>query len=181
MTEMTKTQRQELADYYDTHDTTPEMEGGEWVDEPATDPMVTTSLRLPLGVMRAVRAAAAAEKVKPTALIRRWVEDALSGQPTIADPVKADLAGLSFKMDRVLGLLGDIGSTAVVGIGAGRTSRPTKTAPTKKATKAAATKKAMPSKTAAKKATTKRADQYAPAAKGPKGAAARSTTTGRFK
>ncbi len=38
------------------------------------DPMITTSLRLPKSLLDWVREQAAAEHTKPTALIRRWIE-----------------------------------------------------------------------------------------------------------
>lgn len=112
MTGMTKAQREELANYYSTHSTADGMGGGEWVNEPAVDPMVTTSLRLPVELMQAVRAMAAREGLKPTALMRRWVEEAVSGRsvstPSGSQPVKDDLQGLSAKVDQVLGLLGNM-------------------------------------------------------------------------
>ena len=44
--------------------------------EDADDPMITTSLRLPQSVLDRVRLLAARNGVKPTALIRRWTEQA---------------------------------------------------------------------------------------------------------
>ena len=44
--------------------------------EDANDPMITTSLRLPKSVLDRVRLLAARDGVKPTALIRRWTEQA---------------------------------------------------------------------------------------------------------
>lgn len=66
-----------LREYYDTTDTAEEMtdESGRWEADAAADPMVTTSLRLPRSLLTWVRDQAAAEQVKPTALIRRWIED----------------------------------------------------------------------------------------------------------
>ncbi|HZZ48974.1 MAG TPA: hypothetical protein VFE65_19005 [Pseudonocardia sp.] len=61
----------ELREHYDTHDTSHEMEGGEWITEVDNDPMVTTSLLLPKSVLDDVRALARAGGVKPTALRRR--------------------------------------------------------------------------------------------------------------
>ncbi|MDQ3154977.1 MAG: hypothetical protein M3R63_25660 [Actinomycetota bacterium] len=50
MTEQTKLQR--LAEYYDTHDTSEELERAERVDEPVDpDPMVSLSLRLPTSLL----------------------------------------------------------------------------------------------------------------------------------
>ncbi|MFC0434097.1 CopG family transcriptional regulator [Kutzneria buriramensis] len=44
--------------------------------EDANDPMITTSLRLPQSVLDRVRVLATRDGVKPTALIRRWTEQA---------------------------------------------------------------------------------------------------------
>jgi hypothetical protein len=58
--------------------------------EDANDPMITTSLRLPQSVLDRVRVLAARDGVKPTALIRRWTEQAcvrewpeVASRPTI--------------------------------------------------------------------------------------------------
>ncbi|MGQ0779138.1 MAG: hypothetical protein ACT4NY_32785 [Pseudonocardiales bacterium] len=64
----------ELAEYYDTHDTSAEMEHGHWETDTVADPMITTSLRMPKSLLDWVRAQAEAAHVKPTALIRRWIE-----------------------------------------------------------------------------------------------------------
>ena len=63
-----------LAEHYDTTDLSSELDRAEF-DE-TSDPMITTSLRLPKSVLDRVRALAADEGVKPTALMRRWVERA---------------------------------------------------------------------------------------------------------
>jgi hypothetical protein len=107
MSEMTEAQREKLATYYSTRSTVDGMSAGEWVNEPAADPMVTTSLRLPVHLMQTVRAMAASEGVKPTALIRRWVEDAVSGRSGW-EPSKDDLERLTAKVDQMLGLLGNV-------------------------------------------------------------------------
>jgi predicted DNA-binding protein len=70
---MNRKQIEELAEYYDTHDTADEMDGGRVV-EPLVDPMVVVSLRLPKHVVDQVRALAAERGVRPTALLREWVE-----------------------------------------------------------------------------------------------------------
>lgn len=66
-----------LAAYYSTHDTSSEMEDGEWVDP---RPMQTTSLRLPADVLDAVKALAQARGQRYTALIREIIEQVVSGQ-----------------------------------------------------------------------------------------------------
>lgn len=71
---MRRDELERLADYYDTHSTAEEMEGGRVEVEPVERPMVSTSLRLPKPIMDAIRAAAARRGVRPTALMREWVE-----------------------------------------------------------------------------------------------------------
>lgn len=87
MTEQSKLQR--LAEYYDTHDTSDELERAELVDEPVdADPMVSLSLRLPKSVLDWVRAHARAEHTKPTQLIRRWIEERRTGEPSLEERVR---------------------------------------------------------------------------------------------
>jgi hypothetical protein len=89
MTEQTKLQR--LAEYYDTHDTSPELEQAELVDEPVDpDPMVSLSVRLPKSLLDWVRGQARAEHTKPTQLIRRWIEEhrATGEQPSLEERVR---------------------------------------------------------------------------------------------
>ena len=88
MTEQTKLQR--LAEYYDTHDTSAELERAERVDEPVDpDPMVSLSLRLPKSLLDWVRAQARTEHTKPTQLIRRWIEERRSsGEPSLEERVR---------------------------------------------------------------------------------------------
>jgi predicted DNA binding CopG/RHH family protein len=69
----------ELAKYYDGHDTSAEMESGHWVTEPPeSDPMITTSLRLPKSLLDRVRTRAAEDDMKATAWIRALIEVSLS-------------------------------------------------------------------------------------------------------
>ena len=87
MTEQSKLQR--LAEYYDTHDTSDELKRAELVDEPVdADPMVSLSLRLPKSVLDWVRAQARAEHTKPTQLIRRWIEERRTGEPSLEERVR---------------------------------------------------------------------------------------------
>ena len=65
----------QLRDYYDTADLSAEIEHAHWETDVEPDPMVTTSLRLPKSVLDWVRQQAETEHVKPTALIRRWIEE----------------------------------------------------------------------------------------------------------
>ena len=64
-----------LREHYDTTDTAEEIERSEgtWETDVESDPMVTTSLRLPKSDLDWVREQASAAGVKPTALIRRWI------------------------------------------------------------------------------------------------------------
>ncbi|MGH4016050.1 MAG: hypothetical protein ACRDSL_19430 [Pseudonocardiaceae bacterium] len=88
MTEPTKLQR--LAEYYDTHDTSTEIQRAELVDEPVDpDPMVSLSLRLPKSLLDWVRTQARAEHTKPTQLIRRWIEEhRSSGELSLEERVR---------------------------------------------------------------------------------------------
>jgi hypothetical protein len=63
-----------LAAYYDANDTSSEMEHGSWVDP---RPMQTTSLRLPVDMVKALKALAQARGIRYTALLRELLEDAL--------------------------------------------------------------------------------------------------------
>lgn len=87
MSEQTKLQR--LAAYYDIHDTSDELERAERVDEPADpDPMVSLSLRLPKSLLDWVRTQARTEHTKPTQLIRRWIEERRTGEPSLEERVR---------------------------------------------------------------------------------------------
>jgi hypothetical protein len=73
-----------LADYYDSHDTSAEMEHGAWVEP---QPMTTTSLRLPADVISQLRLQAEARHVRYTTYVRSILERAARGglPPEIAD------------------------------------------------------------------------------------------------
>lgn len=88
MPDQSKLQR--LADYYDTHDTSEELERAELVEEPAEpDPMVSLSLRMPKSLLDWVRAQARTEHTKPTQLIRRWIEEhRATGQLSLEERVR---------------------------------------------------------------------------------------------
>lgn len=64
----------EIAKYADSHDFAAEMEQGVWETDTEDDPMLTTSLRLRKSLLARVRAQAAAEHVRPSVLIRQWIE-----------------------------------------------------------------------------------------------------------
>lgn len=63
-----------LAAHYDTHDTSPEMRHGEWVDP---RPMKTTSLRLPSEVVETLKNLARRRGIRYTSLVREIIEEAL--------------------------------------------------------------------------------------------------------
>lgn len=88
MTEQTKLQR--LAEYYDIHDTSEELERAELIDEPMDpDPMISLSLRLPKTLLDWVRGQARTEHTKPTQLIRRWIEERRAiGEPSLEERVR---------------------------------------------------------------------------------------------
>lgn len=64
----------EIAAHAQAHDLSEEMEQGVWETDTETDPMITTSLRLPKSLLDWVRAQAAAQHVRPSGLIRQWIE-----------------------------------------------------------------------------------------------------------
>ncbi len=63
-----------IADHAETHDFSTDMEQGVWETDTETDPMVTTSLRLPKSLLDWVREQSAAQHVRPSGLIRQWIE-----------------------------------------------------------------------------------------------------------
>lgn len=63
-----------IATHSQAHDFSAEMEQGVWETHTETDPMITTSLRLPKSLLDWVREQAAAEHVRPSGLIRQWIE-----------------------------------------------------------------------------------------------------------
>jgi len=87
-----------IAQDYQTSDASAELDQADYDDTSVAEPMVTTSLRLPKPVMDAVRAAADARGMRPTALMREWVEQQVVEQATAGDrliPVSAVLAFLA--------------------------------------------------------------------------------------
>ena len=65
-----------LAEYYDTHDTSTEMDNGDWVEP---QPMVTTSLRLPADVIDQLKQQARTRHVRYTTYVRAILEHAARG------------------------------------------------------------------------------------------------------
>jgi Arc/MetJ-type ribon-helix-helix transcriptional regulator len=64
----------EIADYAEDHDFAAEMEQGAWEGDTDADPMITTSVRLPKSLLDWIRQRAAAQHVRPSVLIRQWIE-----------------------------------------------------------------------------------------------------------
>jgi predicted DNA-binding protein len=69
-----------LRDHYDKGDFSEDIEQAEEVKGPLVQPYVTTSIRLPMSVMRQVRRLAAKRGAKPTVLLREWVEAAIADE-----------------------------------------------------------------------------------------------------
>lgn len=66
---------EELAGYYGSHDTSGEMERGEWIEP---QPMATTSLRLPADVIDQLKRQARARHVRYTRYLRSILDRAPS-------------------------------------------------------------------------------------------------------
>lgn len=64
----------DIVEYAETHDFAAEMERGTWEEDTEPDPMVTTSVRLPKSLLDWVRDRAASHHVRPSVLIRQWLE-----------------------------------------------------------------------------------------------------------
>ncbi|HEY1618036.1 MAG TPA: CopG family antitoxin [Streptosporangiaceae bacterium] len=75
---------EDLAGYYDSHDTSEDMEHGEWVEP---QPMTTTSLRLPADVIDQLKRQARARHVRYTSYVRSILERTARGSssPEIAE------------------------------------------------------------------------------------------------
>ena len=70
----------ELRDYYDSTDTSDEIKDAELDDTIVHNRMVGITVRLPADTLQQVRELGATDGIKPTALIRRWVEDRLKSE-----------------------------------------------------------------------------------------------------
>ncbi|WP_300012636.1 hypothetical protein [Pseudonocardia sp.] len=91
----------ELREHFGSTDLSEEIETATWETEVEPDPMVVTSLRLPKSLLDWVRDQAEAERVKPTALIRRWIEDRRPTQPRSSQVTLADLAARVDRLESV--------------------------------------------------------------------------------
>jgi hypothetical protein len=85
-----------LAGYYDTHDTSAQMEHGDWVEP---QPMATTSLRLPVEVIDQLKQQARARHVRYTSYVRSILEQAARGG---APPELADITERLERIERAL-------------------------------------------------------------------------------
>ncbi|MCK9870450.1 hypothetical protein MRI28_12505 [Nocardiopsis dassonvillei] len=95
----------ELAEYYGEHDISEDIEAAELERHdpgPGDRVMVVSSVRLPKRTMDRLREAAAAQDVKPTALMRRWLEERLELEERTARPDPGHLGLLSQVMHRVV-------------------------------------------------------------------------------
>ena len=84
---------EQLASYYDFHDTSAEMEHGTWVEP---QPMATTSLRLPADVISQLKRQAQARHIRYTAYVRSILERAADGIWNAEDKDKARTAVKAF-------------------------------------------------------------------------------------
>ena len=83
---------EELADYYDTHDTSAEMEHGEWVEP---QPMATTSLRLPADVIDQLKRQARARHVRYTSYVRS------NRERTVRTGIPPEIADITERLERI--------------------------------------------------------------------------------
>jgi predicted DNA binding CopG/RHH family protein len=83
---------EELADYYDSHDTSAEIEHGEWVEP---QPMATTSLRLSADVIDRLKKQARARRVRYTSYVRSILEHAARGGPP------PEIADITERLERI--------------------------------------------------------------------------------
>jgi predicted DNA-binding protein len=83
---------EQLVGYYDSHDTSAEMEHGTWVEP---QPMATTSLRLPAEVISQLKSQARARHVRYTTYVRSILERAASQTPP------PDLVDITERLERI--------------------------------------------------------------------------------
>jgi hypothetical protein len=89
----------EIADHAQHHDFSAEMEQGTWETGTETDPMVTTSVRLPKSLLDWVRQRATAQHVRPSVLIRQWIEQRRDAD---GEPGTGDLAARVERLERAV-------------------------------------------------------------------------------
>lgn len=91
-----------LRDHYVNTDLSAAIESAVWETEVQPEPMIVTSIRLPKSLLDWVREQAAGEQLKPTALIRRWIEDrrgVSAGRPIPGE--ENTVAGLAERVSRL--------------------------------------------------------------------------------
>lgn len=96
--------RDAITEYAQAHDFAAEIKQGTWEEDTESDPMVTTSVRLPKSLLDWVRGQAASRHVRPSVLIRQWLEqqrdaDTAGGAEDLAARV-ARLEGAVFPSPR---------------------------------------------------------------------------------
>lgn len=94
--------RDAITEYAQAHDFAAEIKQGTWEEDTESDPMVTTSVRLPKSLLDWVREQAASRHMRPSVLIRQWLEQ----QRDAAD----DLASL----EETLEILGTPGAVQAI-------------------------------------------------------------------
>jgi hypothetical protein len=83
---------EQIAEYYDEHDASAEMENGDWVEP---QPMATTSLRLPTDVIDQLKRQARARHVRYTSHVRSILERAARGGPPL------EIADITERLERI--------------------------------------------------------------------------------
>jgi hypothetical protein len=69
-----------LRAYYDSHDTTADLEKSELDESVVDEPMVGITIRLPASALDAAREVARERGIKVTALLREWIEQNLGDE-----------------------------------------------------------------------------------------------------
>ena len=101
-----------LCEHFDTTDLADAIDSATWETAVASDPMIVTSVRLPKSLLDWVREQASTEHLKPTALIRRWIEDrrrASAGERNGAE--EASVARLAARVSRLEAIALRVAST----------------------------------------------------------------------
>lgn len=98
---MTPEQLAAMREHYDSTDTSDGLADGRWETDAESDPMVTTSLRLPKSLLDWLRDEAAAEQVRPSALIRRYIEERRLTAHSDKGTERLALANLAARVDRL--------------------------------------------------------------------------------
>lgn len=76
---------EEIVEHAEGHDFSVDIENGAWESDVESDPMVSTSLRLPKSLLDWVREQAAAQLSKPTTYIRQLLEEVRDSNGAPAD------------------------------------------------------------------------------------------------